>query len=69
MRPVRVIYRRDPKGGWTYTVLAAEGALELIATGWSKGKRKDAVEAFRQHAARFQWEERDARRERMRGAA
>jgi hypothetical protein len=65
---VRVVYRRSGDG-WAYDVLAAQGELRHLGSGWSKGQRKDAEDSFRSQALSKGWEEREVRRERMRGAA
>lgn len=66
---VRVIYRRDPSGGWTYTVLAAQGPLRVLGEGWSAGKKRDAEDAYRMAAASNGWIDQDSRQWRQRGAA
>jgi hypothetical protein len=68
-RPVRVRYYRDSiNGGWSYEVLAAD-SLRHLGSGWSAGKKRDAVDAFRQAARSRGWVTEETRSNRMRGAA
>lgn len=68
-RAVKVRYYRDStNGGWSYEVLAADSMTHL-GSGWSAGKKRDAVDAFRQAARRSRWVTEETRRERMQGAA
>ena len=73
MIPVRVQFRRLTycgTPGWTYTVLAAQGELRILASGtWSAGPRREVEALYRDEARRRGWVDAETRAERMRGVA